>query len=117
MNQIRLTKGLKLKTLKTVRIIDNCYNEPSAGALSAHTIVEVTDGPTRLSHVGFKVLKGGGTINRRMRDYKGWPIEKMQNITPEKNSHGFFFSQGHKTSHPYDFGTLSTEYFEVINES
>lgn len=117
MKKIRLTKGLKLKTLKPVKIIDNCYNEPSVGTLSVHTVVQVTGGPTRLSDVPFKVLKGTGTINRRMKDYRGWPIEKIQDITPEKNSHGFFFSQGHETHAPYDFGTLSTEYFEVINES
>ena len=116
MKQIRLAKGLKLKTLKPVRIIDNCYNEPSAGILRSHTVVQITGGPTRLSDVPFKVLKGGGTINRRMKDYRGWPIEKVQDITSTENSHGFFFSQGHKTAAPYDFGTLSTEYFEVVNE-
>ena len=116
MNQIRLTKGLKLKTLKSVRIKDNCYNEPSVGTLNPNTLLEVTGGPTRLRDVPFKVLEGGGSINRRMRDYRGWPIEKLQDITPCQNYKGFFFTEGHETQSPYDFGTLSAEYFEVIHE-
>lgn len=116
MKQIRLTKGLKLKVKKAVYIKDNCYNEPSVGTLNQNTVLEVTSGPTRISDVPFKVLKGGGTINRRMKDYRGWPTEEVQDITPEKNSSGFFFSQGHKTAAPYDFGTLSSEYFEPLNE-
>lgn len=114
--QIQLKKGLKLKVKQTVYIKDNCYNEPSVGTLNPTTLLEVTGGPTRLSDVPFKVLKGGGSINRRMRDYRGWPIEKIQDITPEENYRGFFFTQGHTTRSPYDFGYLSTEYFEVFND-
>lgn len=111
MSNIRLKKGLKLKVKQTVYIKDNCYNEPSVGTLNPNTILEVTGRPTRLSDVPFKVLKGGGTINRRKRDYRGWPTEELQNIT--ENQSGFFFTQGHETQAPYDFGTLSTQYFEV----
>lgn len=113
MSNIKLKKGLKLKVKQTVYIKDNCYNEPSVGTLNPNTVLEVTGGPTRLSDVPFKVLEGGGSINRRMRDYRGWPIEKLQNITPQENYRGFFFTQGHQTQAPYDFGTLSTEFFEV----
>lgn len=114
--KIQLRKDLKLRVKQTVYIKDNCYNEPSVGTLDPNTVVKVTGGPSRLSDVPFKVLNGGGSINRRMRDYRGWPIEKIQNITPQENYHGFFFTQGHTTQSPYDFGCLSTEYFEVFND-
>ncbi len=113
MSNIKLKKGLKLKVKQTVYIKDNCYNEPSVGTLDPDTVLEVTGGPTRISDVPFKILKGGGSINRRKKDWRGWPVEEMQDITPEKNYRGFFFTQGHNTSSPYDFGSLSTDYYEV----
>ncbi len=105
---IQLEYNKKIKVRKKVNIKDNCWNMPGSGYLNPGTVVQVTSGPTRISDVPFKVIKGSGEITHRNLD-----SETTRNITD--GSHGFFFYQGHKTQSPYDFGTLDTEYFEEIN--
>ena len=104
---IKLRKDLKLRTKKKVRIKDNCWTMPGGGFLNPGTVVFVTSGPTRISDVPFQVLTGTGQITHR--HVAGETIREI-----EDGSSGFFFSEGHKTSSPYDFGTLDTEYFEEI---
>jgi hypothetical protein len=105
---IKLKKGLKLKVLKKVKIKDNDYNRPGPGYLNPGTLVEIVSSPTRLSDVPFKVLSGSG-------EYLSRGI--MENVTYPINtgSSGFFFREGHKTNAPYDYGTLDSQFFEVIN--
>ena len=105
---IRLSKNKKLKTLKTVRIKDNCWNMPGGGYLNSGTIVQVTGGPTSISDVPFKVIEGTGEITHR--NYTGDITRKI-----EAGSKGFFFSEGHNTQAPYDYGTLDTNFFEEIH--
>lgn len=105
---IKLKKNLQLQVLKKVRIKDNCWDMPGGGYLNPGTVVEVTSGPTRISDVPFKVIQGSGEITHRRRDG-----ESTRNI--EAGSNGFFFSQGHHTVSPYDYGTLDSQFFEVIN--
>tara|TARA_Y100000592_G_C5469435_1_gene318557 strand:- start:2025 stop:2381 length:357 start_codon:yes stop_codon:yes gene_type:complete len=116
MPKTRLKDGLRFKVVKPVLIKDNCWNEPSVGTLEEGTVVEVTGGPSEISDVPFKVIEGGGTINRRKRDWRGWPTEELQGITPQKNYDGFFFSQGHETECPYDYGTLCSTFYKLILE-
>lgn len=114
MQKIRLTKGLKLKVKQTVWIKDNCYNMPSVGQLYEGTVVQVTGGPTSLSDVPFKVIDGSGGINYRIVDSHRGEIEKPSKITSGEK--GFFFTQGHDTCAPYDYGHLSPEFYEVYND-
>tara|TARA_Y100000592_G_C5475349_1_gene321964 strand:- start:2470 stop:2799 length:330 start_codon:yes stop_codon:yes gene_type:complete len=107
---IRLSKNKKIKTLKKVIIKDRCYNMPGLGYLNAGAILEVTNGPTRLSDVPFKVIQGSGSITHRS------PYSKETKKVVQPGSGSYFFSQGHTTNAPYDFGTLSTEYFEVVDD-
>ena len=109
---IRLKKGLTLKVKKPVRIIDKCYNMPSNGSLTTNTIIQISGSPTRLSDVPFKVVSGGGNINIRSLNHRG-----SEEQTPKEIIAGdsYFFNEGHKTVAPYDFGTLDSTYFEVVN--
>jgi hypothetical protein len=104
---ISLTKNLKVQVIQKVKIKDNNWNRPGGGYLNPGTTVQVTSGPTRISDVPFKVLEGSGEITHRGLD---------ADVTKEiKNgSTGFFFSQGHNTTSPYDYGTLDTQYFKEI---
>ena len=104
---IKLRKNLKLKVLKQVRIKDNCWNMPGPGYLNPQTVIEITSGPTSISDVPFKVVSGSGQITHRTR---------TNDITREikSGSDGFFFSQGHKTAAPYDFGTLDSTLFQIV---
>ena len=108
MKQIKLTRNKKLQVLKQVKIKDNCWDRPGGGYLNPGSIIEVTNGPTRISDVPFKVIEGTGEITHRNPD--GDLTRKIK-----AGSFGFFFSQGHETQSPYDFGTLSTSYFKEIN--
>ena len=101
---IKLKKNLQLQVLKKVRIKDNCWNMPGPGHLDPGTIVEVTSGPTRISDVPFKVVKGSGEIiHRHVHGETKKPIKD--------GSEGFFFSQGHNTVAPYDYGQLDSSFF------
>ena len=105
---IKLEYNKKLKVLKKVRIIDNCWNMPGGGYLEPGTLVQVSSGPTRISDVPFIVLEGSGEIVHRHANGE-------TKSTIESGSQGFFFSQGHKTVSPYDYGTLDQEFFEELN--
>ncbi len=104
---IKLKMNIQLQVLKKVRIKDNCWNMPGGGYLNPGTIVQVISGPTRISDVPFKVIKGSGKVTHRNHDG-----EITRDI--ESGSKGFFFSQGHKTVAPYDYGELDPSYFEEV---
>jgi hypothetical protein len=106
---IKLKKDLKLTTLQKVKIKDDDWNRPGGGYLNPGSVVIVTSGPTRISDVPFKVLSGSGEITHR--NPTG---ETVRHITPGPGR--FFFSQGHETKSPYDFGTLNTALFEFCND-
>lgn len=110
---IHLKKDLTLRVKKSVKIINKSYNMPSNGKLNPNTIIKISGGPTRLSDVPFKVIAGGGTINLISLDYRGSEQQVPKKIIPGDS---YFFNQGHTTVAPYDFGSLSTEYFEVLND-
>jgi hypothetical protein len=105
---IQLKKSKQLKVLKKVKIKDDDWNRPGGGYLNPGSVVIITSGPTRISDVPFKVLSGSGEVTHR--NPTG---ETVRQIVPGPGR--FFFSQGHETRSPYDFGTLDTEYFEEIN--
>jgi len=100
--------GLKLKVLQKVRIKDNNYNRPGLGYLNPDTTLQIISSPTRLADVPFQVIEGSGKYTSRglREDYQR---------TIEDGSAGFFFSEGHKTKAPYDWGTLSSKFFKVVN--
>ena len=104
---IKLMKNKKIKVLKKVKIKDNCWNMPGGGYLNPGTIVEVTSGPTRISDVPFKVIQGSGQITHR--NISGETVRDIK-----EGSMGFFFSEGHDTVSPYDYGTLDKNFFEEI---
>jgi hypothetical protein len=104
---IKLNKNMKLKVLKKVRIKDNSWSMPGPGYLNPGTIVQVTSGPTRISDVPFKVLEGSGEITYRS-------VMKETTKPIQAGSDGFFFSQGHKTVAPYDYGHLDNIFFEKV---
>jgi hypothetical protein len=104
---IKLSMNKKVKVLKKVRIKDNCWNMPGGGYLNPDSIVQIVSGPTRISDVPFEVIKGCGEIIHR--HIAG---ETTRLIKP--GSKGFFFSQGHKTVAPYDYGSLDPEFFEEL---
>lgn len=105
---IKLSKNLKLKVLKKVNVKDDDYFRPGPGHLNPGTIIEIIGSPTKLSDVPFKILSGTGEyLCRTSQGSQVYPIEKSSNR--------FFLMQGHETSTPYDWGSLSSEYFEVIN--
>ena len=104
---IKLEYNKKLRVLKKVKVIDNCWNMPGIGYLEPGTLVQVNSGPTRLSDVPFTVLQGTGEITHRTDTGT-----IKESIKP--GSKGFFFSQGHKTACPYDYGTLDIEFFEEL---
>lgn len=104
---IKLSKSLKLKVLKKVKVKDDDYGRPGPGHLNPGAIVQVSGSPTRLSDVPFKLLSGTGEyLSRGLYEDKVYPIHRSSNR--------FFFMQGHTTSSPYDFGSLDSNYFEVI---
>jgi hypothetical protein len=106
---IRLKKDLKLTTLQKVKIKDDDWNRPGGGYLDSGSVVIVTSGPTKISDVPFKVLSGSGEIVHRN------PIGgTLKQIAPGPGR--FFFSQGHETKSPYDFGTLDAKLFKVCND-
>lgn len=80
---------------------------PGPGYLNPGTIVQIKGSPTDLSNIRFQVLSGSGEITYRLPDRN-----LTREITP--GSSGFFFCQGHKVEAPYDWGTLDTNYFQVI---
>lgn len=104
---IKLSKNMKLKVLKTVRIKDNSWNMPGPGYLNPGTVVQITSGPTRISDVPFKVIEGSGEITYRS-------VMKETTKPIQSGSSGFFFSQGHKTVAPYDYGHLDSIFFEKV---
>jgi hypothetical protein len=104
---IKLNKGLKLKVLKKVKIKDQDYNRPGPGYLDSGTLVQIVSSPTRLSDVPFKVLSGSGECTSR-----GLMKDTTYKIRVGSE---FFFSQGHTTKCPYDWGTLDSDFFEVID--
>ncbi len=104
---VKLKMNIQLQVLKKVRIKDNCWNMPGGGYLNPGAIIQVVSGPTRISDVPFKVIKGSGEITHR--HVTGETIKPI-----ESGSKGFFFSQGHETVAPYDYGTLDTEFFEEL---
>lgn len=106
---IQLKKGLKLRVLKKVKIKDDDYNRPGPGHLNPGSVVIVSSGPTSRSDVPFKLLEGSGKYLSR-----GLIEDKEYSILPEPSGR-FFFTQGHSTTSPCDFGTLSNEYYEEIN--
>ena len=106
---IKLSKNLKLKVLQKVRIKDNDYNRPGPGYLNPGTIIQINSSPTRLADVPFEVIQGSGKYTSR-------GLYEDREYIIKNGSSGFFFSQGHHTKSPYDWGTLSIEYYEVINE-
>ena len=112
--KIKLTKGLKLKTKTTVYIKNQSYNNPSPGTLSSGTIVEVSGSPTRLSDVPFKVLTGTGKLHLSKITSTGEEQIEKQICSGDS---GFFFAQGHDTSAPYDYGTVHSSLFEVLNDN
>ena len=101
---IQLKMNLQLQVLKKVRIKDDCWNMPGGGYLNPGTVVQITSGPTRISDVPFKVIQGSGEITHR--HVNG---ETKRPIKP--GSDRFFFSQGHKTASPYDYGQLDASFF------
>lgn len=105
---IKLKMGLKLKVLQKVRIKDNNYNMPGPGYLYPGTTVQITSSPTRLADVPFKVIEGSGKYTSR-------GLYKDRQCTIQNGSAGFFFSQGHNTKAPYDWGTLDSTFYKVIN--
>ena len=111
---IRLKKGLTLKVKRPVRIINKSYNMPSNGNLKKGTVIQIVGSPTRLSDVPFKVITGGGSINIRSLDHGGSEKQTFKEIIAGDS---YFFNEGHTTVAPYDFGSLSPEYFEVYNDS
>jgi hypothetical protein len=104
---IKLKMGLKLKVLQKVRIKDNDYNRPGLGYLDPGTTLEIISSPTRLADVPFKIIQGSGKYTSR-----GLCQDREYNI--KDASGGFFFSQGHTTKAPYDWGTLDAQYYEII---
>ena len=105
---IKLKMGLKLKVLQKVKIKDNDYNRLGPGYLDPGTTVQIISSPTRLADVPFKVIKGSGKYTSR-----GLYGDREYNI--KDGSSGFFFSQGHNTEAPYDWGTLDSAFFKVVN--
>lgn len=106
---IKLNKNMKLMIKNKVAIKDDDWSMPGGGYLDAGTIVVVDGSPTHISDVRFKVISGSGEITHRL------PTKDItRDIKPGNN--GFFFSQGHETFAPYDWGVLDTNYFEVIND-
>lgn len=105
---ISLTKNLKIQVVQKVKIKDNDWNRPGGGYLNPGTIVQVTSGPTKISDVPFKVLEGSGKITHR------GPINDITREI-ENGSTGFFFSQGHFTSSPYDYGKLDPLFFKKVD--
>ena len=77
---------------------------PGPGHLDPGTIVEVTGGPTRISDVPFKVISGSG-------EYTSRGIFEDKTYKIKNGSSGFFFSQGHTTVAPYDYGQLDSSFF------
>jgi hypothetical protein len=111
---IKLSKGLKLRVLKKVKIKDNDYNRPGPGHLDPGSILFVSSSPTRLSDVPFKLLQGSGEYLSR-----GLTQDKLYPILPDPSGssyQSFFFAQTHSTKSPYDWGTVSSEYYEVIHD-
>lgn len=104
---IKLSMNKKLKVLKKVRIKDNCWDMPGGGYLNPGTVVQITSGPTRISDVPFKVIEGSGKITHR--NFDGELTREIK-----AGSHGFFFSEGHATVSPYDYGTLDHDFFKEI---
>ena len=108
---IKLKQGLVLKALKDVECRDRNWNMPGRVILKEGSIIKIYTGPTSLSDVPFEILIGKAS----------WWQRTPRLITPEERivtSGDFFFFQGHETSCPYDFGSLSSDLFEVIlNES
>lgn len=104
---IKLTKNMKLKVLKKVKIKDNHWNMPGPGYLNPGAIVQITGGPTKISDVPFKVIKGDGQITYRS-------VMKETTKPIQAGSAGFFFSEGHKTATPYDYGYLDKNFFEEL---
>ena len=104
---IKVNKNMKLLVKTKVNIKDDSWAMPGPGYLNEGTLIEVVGSPTRISDVRFKVIEGSGEITHRLSTK-----EIKKDINPGNS--GFFFSQGHETRSPYDFGTLSAEYFEVI---
>ena len=80
---------------------------PGGGYLNPGAVVEITSGPTKISDVPFKVIKGSGEITHR--NPTGETVKEIKD-----GSVGYFFSQGHYTVSPYDYGTLDTQYFKEI---
>ena len=107
---IKLMKNKKIKVLKKVKIKDNCWDMPGGGYLNPGTLVEVTSGPTRISDVPFKVIEGSGEITHR--NVTGETIRDIK-----AGSAGFFFSQGHITRSPYDYGFLDPSYYTEIENN
>ncbi len=104
---IKLKEGLYLKALKDVRCKDRNWSMPGKVILKKGSIVKTYTGPTSLSDVPFEIVVGKAS----------WWQRTPRLISPEERivtSGDFFFSQGHETSHPYDFGSLSSDLFEVV---
>lgn len=103
---IPVKEFLQLKVLKKVFVKDKNWNMPGSGTLNPGTILTVDGTPTRISDVSFRVISGSGIITKRT------PTRDITSqIVPGTS---LFFSEGHNTSHPYDFGTLDPEYFQKI---
>ena len=104
---IELSKNLKLKVLKKVKVKDNCWNSPGFGYLNPGTIIKVIGGPTRISDVPLEVISGSGEYT---------PRGTSRNTTYPiiDGSKGLFFVQGHETNSPYDWGTLSNEFYQEV---
>lgn len=100
---------MKLRVKNKVKIIDSDYNRPGPGYLNPGTLIQVTSSPTRLSDVPFKVISGSG-------EYTSRGIFEDKTYEIKDGSSGFFFSQGHTTVAPYDWGKLDTEYFEIAHD-
>jgi hypothetical protein len=110
---IQLKKGLKLRVLKKVKIKDNDYSRPGPGYLNPGSVVYVSSSPTKISDVPFKVLAGSGEyLSRGLTEDKKYPIHPDPSGCSYQT---FFFTEGHSTSSPCDFGTLSNEYYEEVN--
>lgn len=106
---IKLSINKKIMITNKVQIIDDCWNMPGSGYLNSGTIVQVSNSPTHLSDVRFKVIEGSGEITHRTL---------TKNITKDIKigAQNLFFAQGHYTSSPYDWGFLDTNYFKEIDD-
>lgn len=107
-----LSHGVVIRAKKDLRAKSSSWNTPENIDVPKGTTLMVM-ATANNGDVFVKLMEGVCTLHSRARDREGETIELRVNTYGGSD---FILNQGHKSRHPYDWGLIDLEFWEVVRD-